>query len=54
LGLVPNHPGKSTANAYSQPNQYGQSYGEKPTLLENLKILKPSESAAERSGDNFR
>lgn len=54
LGLIPNHPGKSTANAYSQPNQYGQSYGEKPTLLENLKILKPSESAAERSGDTSR
>ena len=54
LGLVPNHPGKNTANAYSQPNQYGQGYGEKPTLLENLKILKPSGSAAERSGDTSR
>ncbi|XHX78882.1 MAG: GumC family protein [Stenomitos frigidus ULC029] len=54
LGLVPNHPGKRAGNVYGQSNQYGQSYDAKPTLLENLKILKPRESAAERSGDNFR
>ncbi len=43
VGFVPNHPGSGTANAYNQSGQYGQSYGGKPTLLENLKILKPNE-----------
>ena len=40
LGFVPNHPGRGTANAYNQPGQY---LSGKPTLLENLKILKPNE-----------
>lgn len=43
LGFVPNHPGRGTANAYNQPGQYGQNFSGKPTLLENLKILKPNE-----------
>lgn len=43
LGFVPNHPGRGTANAYNQPGQYGQNFSGKPSLLENLKILKPNE-----------
>jgi polysaccharide biosynthesis transport protein len=43
LGFVPNHPGRGTSNAYNQPGQYGQNLSGKPTLLENLKILKPNE-----------
>ncbi|PSB30573.1 GumC family protein [Stenomitos frigidus] len=43
LGFVPNHPGRGTANAYNQPGQFGQSFTGKPTLLENLKMLKPNE-----------
>ena len=43
LGFVPNHPGRGAANAYNQPGQYGQNFSGKPTLLENLKLLKPNE-----------
>ena len=40
LGFVPNHPGRGASNAYNQTGQY---LSGKPTLLENLKILKPNE-----------
>ncbi|MBW4470076.1 MAG: polysaccharide biosynthesis tyrosine autokinase [Stenomitos rutilans HA7619-LM2] len=43
LGFVPNHPGRGTANSFSQSGQFGQNYGGKPTLLGNFKLLKPNE-----------
>ncbi|MBW4690800.1 MAG: polysaccharide biosynthesis tyrosine autokinase [Lyngbya sp. HA4199-MV5] len=43
LGFVPNHPGKGSANSFSQSGQFGQTYDGKPTLLGNFKLLKPNE-----------